>query len=220
MRRFLLIPFLFLLCTGFVTATPPRISHRKMPGVSHSATGRATSESLKVGSLTLRSCKAGLAYCGSIQRALDPSGQFPREIKISFEFYPHTDNSQSPLEPIVATEGGPGYATTGTAPYYLDLFAPLRDRRDMLFVDNRGTGKSQALLCPSRKSRTLVPMVCMTVGGNLAMLPISTAVASRRTILLAFWMPSTFRSSTCMAILTVHGSAKHSPAGTPSGCGR
>ena len=148
MRRFLLIPFLFLLCTGFVTATPPRISHRKMPGVSHSATGRATSESLKVGSLTLRSCKAGLAYCGSIQRALDPSGQFPREIKISFEFYPHTDNSQSPLEPIVATEGGPGYATTGTAPYYLDLFAPLRDRRDMLFVDNRGTGKSQALLCP------------------------------------------------------------------------
>jgi pimeloyl-ACP methyl ester carboxylesterase len=147
MRCFLPISFLLLLCAGLSTAAPSPIVRRKMPGANHS-TVRAASDALKVGSLTLRSCKAGFAYCGSIQRALDPSGQLSGEIKISFEFYPHTDTSQTPLESIVATEGGPGYATTGTAPYYLDLFAPLRDRRDMLFVDNRGTGKSQALLCP------------------------------------------------------------------------
>jgi pimeloyl-ACP methyl ester carboxylesterase len=147
MRRFLPISFLFLLCAGLSIAEPARTVRRKLPGTNHSPV-RAASEPLKVGSLTLRSCKAGLAYCGSIQRALDPSGLVPGEIEISFEFYPHTETSKTPLEPIVATEGGPGYATTGTASYYLDLFASLRDRRDMLFVDNRGTGKSQALLCP------------------------------------------------------------------------
>jgi pimeloyl-ACP methyl ester carboxylesterase len=119
--------------------------------LNQSAASRADAvlaDSVRVGSLTLHQCLGGQAYCGSIERALDPTGQVAGNIKISFEFYPHTDGSQSPLEPIVATEGGPGYATTGSAGGYLALFAPLRDRRDMLFVDNRGTGKSQALNCP------------------------------------------------------------------------
>lgn len=47
----------------------------------------------------------------------------------------------------MAAEGGPGYATTGSRDGYLGLFAPLRDRRDILLVDERGTGKSQAVNC-------------------------------------------------------------------------
>jgi len=108
----------------------------------------ALADSVRVGSLTLRPCLGGQAYCGYIERALDPTGNATGTIKIHFEFYPHSDNAQPPLEPIVATEGGPGYATSGSAGGYLALFAPLRDRRDMLFVDNRGTGNSQALNCP------------------------------------------------------------------------
>jgi pimeloyl-ACP methyl ester carboxylesterase len=118
---------------------------RKIPQTQSPIT---LSDSVHVGSLTLHPCLGGHAYCGSIERALDPTGQVRGTIKISFEFYPHTDNSQPLLEPIVATEGGPGYATTGSAGGYLALFAPLRDQRDMLFVDNRGTGKSEALNCP------------------------------------------------------------------------
>jgi pimeloyl-ACP methyl ester carboxylesterase len=125
-------------------AAPPRMT-RKMPFHQSSAVLAA---SIRVGSLILHQCLGGQAYCGSMERALDPTGQVSGNIKISFEFYPHTDNLQSPLEPIVGTEGGPGYAASGSAGGYLDLFAPLRDRRDMLFMDNRGTGKSQALDCP------------------------------------------------------------------------
>ena len=44
------------------------------------------------------------------------------------------------LEPIVAVEGGPGYATRASRDSYLDLFDPLMDRRDLIIVDNRGTG--------------------------------------------------------------------------------
>jgi pimeloyl-ACP methyl ester carboxylesterase len=129
-------------------AAPPRMA-RKIP-LHQSRAARA--DSLHVGSLTLHRCSGGQAYCGSIERALDPTGQVAGDSRIGFEFYPHTDGSQSPLEPIVATEGGPGYATSGSAGGYLALFAPLRDRRDMLFVDNRGTGKSQALNCPLLES--------------------------------------------------------------------
>ncbi|MDQ3105621.1 MAG: alpha/beta fold hydrolase, partial [Actinomycetota bacterium] len=49
---------------------------------------------------------------------------------------------------IVAVEGGPGYSTTGSRTYYRDLFEPLLDRRRLLLVDNRGTGRSEPIDCP------------------------------------------------------------------------
>ena len=107
-----------------------------------------TAGNVRVGSLTLRPCRDAHAYCGTFKRDLDPSGTVVGTIRIGFEFYPHTDTSQPPLEPIVAEEGGPGYGSTGSRAGYLDLFAPLHDRRDILLVDNRGTGKSQAVDCP------------------------------------------------------------------------
>src|ERR1700676_1445799 len=149
MRRNLLSLCVLAMISAFCFGVPPRRS-RKIPQTQSSASlsNSALANSLHVGSLTLHRCQGGRAYCGSIERALDPTGHVAGNITISFEFYPHTDGSQSPLEPIVATEGGPGYATTGSAGGYLALFAPLRDQRDVLFVDNRGTGTSQALNCP------------------------------------------------------------------------
>jgi pimeloyl-ACP methyl ester carboxylesterase len=141
----LIVTSMSAVCFG----APPWIARHKIP-VNQSTSSLA--DSVRVGSLTLHQCLGVHAYCGSIERALDPTGQVAGKIKISFEFYPHIDGSQSPLEPIVATEGGPGYATSGSADGYLALFAALRDRRDMLFVDNRGTGKSGALNCPLLQS--------------------------------------------------------------------
>jgi pimeloyl-ACP methyl ester carboxylesterase len=144
MRRNLPCLVLLILMSAVSLATPPGMA-RKIPFHQSPV---ALADSIRVGSVTLKRCLSGQAYCGSIERAFDPTGQVSGNITISFEFYPHTDSSQSPLEPIVAAEGGPGYATTGSASGYLALFAPLRDRRDMLFVDNRGTGKSEAINCP------------------------------------------------------------------------
>jgi pimeloyl-ACP methyl ester carboxylesterase len=149
MRRDLLSICLLTVMSSVCVGSPPRMAH-KIPDSSSAASlsDSVFADSVRVGSLTLHRCLSGQAYCGSIERALDPTGEVAGSINISFELYPHTDGSQSPLEPIVATEGGPGYATTGSAGGYLALFAPLRDRRDMLFVDNRGTGTSEALNCP------------------------------------------------------------------------
>lgn len=44
--------------------------------------------------------------------------------------------------------GGPGQAATELAPLALGPFAPVRERRDVVLVDQRGTGKSNRIDCP------------------------------------------------------------------------
>ncbi len=61
---------------------------------------------------------------------------------------PHTDFSRPPLGVILAEEGGPGFSTTGSRDGYVRLFDPLRNRRDILLIDKRGTGLSSAINCP------------------------------------------------------------------------
>jgi pimeloyl-ACP methyl ester carboxylesterase len=107
------------------------------------ATARAA---LLVGSLELRPCPSVPAYCGDLERPLDPTGQLPGRISIHFEYYPHTAAGKS-AGTLVATEGGPGYPATLSRGDYLDLFKPLRMHRDVVLMDNRGTGRSGAVDC-------------------------------------------------------------------------
>jgi len=104
-----------------------------------------------VGSLTLQPCAAVPAYCGSLDRPLDPTGAVAGRIAIHFEYYPHTGNEKS-AGLLVATEGGPGYPATLSRDEYLALFEPLRRHRDVLIMDNRGTGQSGAVDCPALQS--------------------------------------------------------------------
>lgn len=104
-----------------------------------------------VGSLPVHACRQGRAYCGDLDRPLDPTGIVPGRISIHFEFYPHRDTGAA-RGTLVATEGGPGYPATESRADYLHLFAPLRGRRDVLLMDNRGTGRSGAVDCPSLQS--------------------------------------------------------------------
>jgi pimeloyl-ACP methyl ester carboxylesterase len=70
----------------------------------------------------------------------------PGTIPIYFEFYPHAGSGPA-AGTLVAAEGGPGYPTTDSRGEYLGLFAPLRDRYDVLLMDYRGTGRSGAIDC-------------------------------------------------------------------------
>jgi pimeloyl-ACP methyl ester carboxylesterase len=99
-----------------------------------------------VGSMELQPCRNASALCGKLDRPLDPTGAVAGRISIDFEYYPHTGREQ-PLGTLVATEGGPGYAATESRDDYLALFRPLRQRRDLLLMDNRGTGQSGAIDC-------------------------------------------------------------------------
>jgi pimeloyl-ACP methyl ester carboxylesterase len=99
-----------------------------------------------VGSMELRPCPSAPGLCGRLDRPLDPTGAIPGRISIYFEYYPHSGASKS-VGTLVATEGGPGYPATGSRDDYLALFKPLRQRRDFLLMDNRGTGQSAAIDC-------------------------------------------------------------------------
>jgi pimeloyl-ACP methyl ester carboxylesterase len=99
--------------------------------------------------VTLTPCRGlGDKWCGRVDLPLDHTQPNGTTIEIGFLLYRHSDNSQPPLEPIVAQEGGPGYATSYSRGYYLGLFKPLMDRRDLLMIDARGTGYSSAVDCP------------------------------------------------------------------------
>ncbi len=103
-------------------------------------------QALLVGSIELRPCSQVHAYCGRLDRPLDPTGAIPGRISIYFEYYPHSAPGKS-AGTLVATEGGPGYPATESRDDYLALFKPMRLHRDFLLMDNRGTGQSGALDC-------------------------------------------------------------------------
>jgi pimeloyl-ACP methyl ester carboxylesterase len=108
----------------------------------------AVPNTIKVGSLTLTFCNTDYTgYCGAIERPIDPSGVVKGKITVGFEYYPRSDLSKPRLGTILPQEGGPGYSSTGTRDYYLSLFDALRDRRDVLIVDKRGTGLSDPIDC-------------------------------------------------------------------------
>ena len=67
-------------------------------------------------------------------------------ISIYFEYYPHTGEGKA-IGTLVATEGGPGYPATESRDEYLEFFRPLRATRDVVLMDNRGTGRSGAVDC-------------------------------------------------------------------------
>jgi pimeloyl-ACP methyl ester carboxylesterase len=116
----------------------------------NSAQAAPPPKKITVGTLTLTYCNSDYdGYCGSIKRKLDPTGSVNGNITIGFEWYPRFDQGKPALGVFLPQEGGPGYSSTGTRDAYLNILGALRDRRDVLIVDKRGTGSSAAIDCPA-----------------------------------------------------------------------
>jgi pimeloyl-ACP methyl ester carboxylesterase len=114
-----------------------------------SGIGRATAAAasiLQIGTQRLHACSDAAAYCGDLARPFDPAAPATGSISIHFEFHPHRGAGKS-MGTLVATEGGPGYPATLSRADYLNLFKPLMRERDVLMMDNRGTGRSGAVAC-------------------------------------------------------------------------
>ena len=100
---------------------------------------------LTVGRLRLDPCEdLDGAWCGSLRVPYDRADPAAGTIPITFEWYPATN---APVGTMVAMEGGPGYPSTGSRDYYIELFAGLERTRNLLLVDNRGTGRSGLVNC-------------------------------------------------------------------------
>ena len=86
------------------------------------------------------------ALCGSLTVPEDPAVPEGRTISLAVAVLPATgpESDRAP-DPVFALHGGPGAAARYLAPLMTGL--PARERRDIVLVDQRGTGESQGMVC-------------------------------------------------------------------------
>jgi pimeloyl-ACP methyl ester carboxylesterase len=86
------------------------------------------------------------ARCGTLSVPENPDKPGGRRLSISVAVIPATHTPRL-ADPIVVLQGGPGEDSISSAGYFAERFARLLDDRDLLLIDQRGTGKSGALPC-------------------------------------------------------------------------
>jgi pimeloyl-ACP methyl ester carboxylesterase len=99
----------------------------------------------------------GIAHevrCGQLQRPLDPAQPGGRQIQVHYLVLPAMARRKLP-DPVVMLAGGPGQSAIQLAPSVLPLFSRLNNRRDIVFIDQRGTGRSAPLECEPPKPPSL-----------------------------------------------------------------
>lgn len=84
--------------------------------------------------------------CGTYEVFEDRAGKSGRTIALKIVVFPATSQVKAP-DPLFYIPGGPGSSATEDAPYVAQEAAALRERRDLVFVDQRGTGGSNPLNC-------------------------------------------------------------------------
>jgi pimeloyl-ACP methyl ester carboxylesterase len=98
----------------------------------------------------LKPCKvegiAGEAKCGTLEVFENRATQKGRKINLNILVLPATGPQREP-DPLFYFAGGPGSASTEDAPGIAQVVASVRQHRDLVFVDQRGTGQSNPLNC-------------------------------------------------------------------------
>jgi pimeloyl-ACP methyl ester carboxylesterase len=102
------------------------------------------------GALALASCRLPgvdvAAQCGALPVWEDREAKGGRRIEINVAVVPAKLRAKE-RDPIVVFAGGPGQGAVSLAAQVMPLFTRLNDTRDVLFVDQRGTGESNPLDC-------------------------------------------------------------------------
>lgn len=135
----------------------------------HAHEGEATAEggpvavqtapdALRLGALTFKACELAqkhsgattAAYCAPFEVPEDWDAPQGRRIALRLALV-KSDAAAADSDLVVFLAGGPGQSAIETWPAIADALAPLRKRRHVLLLDQRGTGGSNALSCrPAR----------------------------------------------------------------------
>ncbi len=115
----------------------------------HALAALASAETPKP-ALALGPCElpgvSGPARCGTFSVFEDRASREGRKIDLKVVVLPATKGPAAP-DPLFVLVGGPGEAATEEAPGLAMEFAAIRERRDIVLVDQRGTGGSHPLDC-------------------------------------------------------------------------
>lgn len=86
--------------------------------------------------------------CGSVEVAENPKKPDGRKIHIHYVVIPAIKNL-APQEAILGIAGGPGQSAIESAAAFERMLSKARQHRDILLIDQRGTGQSNKLACDS-----------------------------------------------------------------------
>ena len=83
--------------------------------------------------------------CDTVEVPLDRTGAVPGTVPLHVERIPAAHGATQP--PVFAIAGGPGQAATALLRSFAAVLAPVLDHRDLVVVDQRGTGRSGPISC-------------------------------------------------------------------------
>ncbi len=134
MNPVILAVLLILLLVGLVPAQPAK--------------------SVSPGSISLTPCEVPGArpgakekvLCGSYEVFENRAAKRGRKIALKIVVFPAT-GAEKGADPVFYIPGGPGQSATEEAPYLAAQLSKIRARRDLVFLDQRGTGGSNPLDC-------------------------------------------------------------------------
>lgn len=121
-----------------------------------------------VGGLDLAPCSAAgpevEARCGTLTVYEDRRTASGRTIDLDVVVVPAASGDPAP-DPVFFLSGGPGQASTDLAPAVPGFFGEIHRDRDIVLIDQRGTGDSNPLRCDPATLQELLDALAFDVGG-------------------------------------------------------
>ena len=165
-RIVLLLVLVLVIIVRYLHHHGPQAAHAPSGSASASALSSGLSSApasapssvdvLQIGARQLQRCEIGRrglggigtapAYCTRFDVPEDWDAPAGRHIALRVAIV-RSSALRSDTDPVVFLDGGPGGAASEDYPAIAPALAPLRQRRDILLIDQRGTGASNALGC-------------------------------------------------------------------------
>jgi pimeloyl-ACP methyl ester carboxylesterase len=113
----------------------------------------------RVGALSLEPCSLAApnspttipAFCGGLPVAEDRAARAGRQIELAVALVPSRAKRPRP-DPVFMLAGGPGQSALESFPAAVAAFRDVLRDRDVVLVDQRGTGGSNRLACPESEA--------------------------------------------------------------------
>jgi pimeloyl-ACP methyl ester carboxylesterase len=129
---------------------PTRWLRRATGAAALAAAALATGGAHAAGPAALKACRIdgvpNELKCGQIERALDPARPDGPKIQVHYLVVPAMARNKQP-DAVLMLAGGPGQSAIDVAARVLPRLNRLNNRRDLVFIDQRGTGRSAPLQC-------------------------------------------------------------------------
>jgi pimeloyl-ACP methyl ester carboxylesterase len=122
----------------------------------------SAAEARKLGELDFHACSLPVmqtsmtvsAQCASLKVAENPEQPMGRQIELALAWIPAKGEAEA--DPVFMIAGGPGQSALESYPSLHAVFGDIIKKRSVLLVDQRGTGKSNPLVCKDANGESAI----------------------------------------------------------------